>query len=279
MSDSIRTINGKKIIGLLTNKFHVTKTQEKTFTVNDEYTPDEGYDAFSKVIVDLPMEEKTIKTNGAYTPTSPNVGFSKVIVDLPMEEKTIKTNGEYEPTSPNVGFSKVIVDLPMEEKTVTANGEYEPTSPNVGFSKVKVAVPITLAKLIYVDFPGLTKAEIKVESSDQTTQGGLVTTIYSCNAVSTSNTYSGYKFGNDKFTTSCEINGITVTADNTAIDTSIVPVDIMSGIIATVTRYAKFVNGVLTLWTTYVIEPTSTIFMFKDASVDPLSTSATMTIT
>lgn len=223
MSDYIRTINGKKIVGLLT-RLHVANLHEELeVDKNGKYTPEEGYDGFSKVIVSVPNS--------------------------------------------------------TEYKEITVNGEYTPKSPNIGFSKVKVAVPITLAKSINVEFPGLTKDEIKVKSKDIPMQDGQEVTEWSCNAQSISNTYSGYKFGNDKFTTSCEINGITVTADNTAIDTSIVPVDIMSGIIATVTRYAKFVNGVLTLWTTYVIEPTSTIFMFKDASVDPLSTSATMTIT
>ena len=223
MSDYIRTINGKKIVGLLT-RLHVANLHEELeVEENGKYTPEEGYDGFSKVIVNVPNS--------------------------------------------------------TEYKEITVNGEYTPKSPNIGFSKVKVAVPITLAKQINVEFPGLTEAEIEVKSSNQATQDGSVTIIYSCYALSTSNTYSGYKFGNDEFTTSCEINGITVKDVNTVIDTSIVPVDIMSGIIATVTRYAKFVNGVLTLWTTYVIEPTSTMFIFKGATVDPLSTSATLTIT
>ena len=224
MSDYIRTINGKKIVGLLT-RLHVANLHEELeVDKNGKYTPEEGYDGFSKVIVSVPNS--------------------------------------------------------TEYKEITVNGEYTPKSPNIGFSKVKVAVPITLAKLIDVEFPGLTEAEIEVKSSNQATQDGSVTKIYSCYALSTSSTYSGYKFGNDEFTTSCEINGITVEDVNTVIDeTSNIPIDDIAGITATVTRYAKFVNGVLTLWTTYVIEPTSTMFIFKGATVDPLSTSATLTIT
>ena len=48
------TLDNKKILGILI-KGHETKTQEKEFTANGVYSPDEGYDAFSKVTVNLPQ--------------------------------------------------------------------------------------------------------------------------------------------------------------------------------------------------------------------------------
>ena len=47
------TLDNKKILGIIV-KGHVTKLQEKTVTANGVYTPDEGYDAFNKVSVNIP---------------------------------------------------------------------------------------------------------------------------------------------------------------------------------------------------------------------------------
>ena len=47
------TLDNKNILGIII-KGHVTKTQEKEITTNGVYTPDEGYDAFNKVTVNIP---------------------------------------------------------------------------------------------------------------------------------------------------------------------------------------------------------------------------------
>lgn len=47
-------LDNKKIVGVIV-KGHVTKTQEKEITANGVYTPDEGYDAFGKVTVNVSL--------------------------------------------------------------------------------------------------------------------------------------------------------------------------------------------------------------------------------
>lgn len=48
------TLNGQQIIGLMT-KGHLTKTQKKEINQNGEgIKPDEGFDAFSEVTVNVP---------------------------------------------------------------------------------------------------------------------------------------------------------------------------------------------------------------------------------
>lgn len=53
------TLNGQQIIALMT-KGRLTKTQKKTINQNGvTVKPDEGYDAFSEVTIDVPMSDAT----------------------------------------------------------------------------------------------------------------------------------------------------------------------------------------------------------------------------
>ena len=274
MSDYIRTINGKKIVSLLTNKFHITQTQELTAEKNGTYEPDEDHDAFSKVTVALPLQEKTIAKNGVYEPDENYEAFNKVTVALPLQEKTLTQNGEYEPTSPNVGFNKITVAVPTEEKTVTANGEYEPTSPNVGFSKVTVAVPIAIKKTIAIEFPGMEIQSSDISAVPETSQSGLPVTRYKCNKTSSINTYSGYKLVESCFVNYNSIDLFMPHGEVWSTDTELSSETVGFG---TAKRWAKFVDGVLTTWTTYsldVIKPVSS------ASIPVIpDCTATLTIT
>lgn len=245
MSDYIRTINGKKIVGLLT-RLHVANLQETEIKTNGEYTPEEGYD-----------------------------GFSKVTVDLPLEEKIFTKNGVYKPESPTVGFDKVTVSLPIEEKNITANGVYEPTSPNVGFSKITVSVPeAKVIKNIKVEFPGMEIQESDISKITESLQNGLSPTRYVCNKTSSVNTYSGYKL-----VTSCRIdyNGTDLFMPSGEVEDTDTELSSETAGVATIKRWAKFVDGVLTTWTTYSVNSTKPV---ATGSIDSISNcTATMTIT
>lgn len=105
------------------------KMQEKAITANGEYTPDEGYDGFSKVIVNVPtgggdpvqpeppeMQEKTITENGAYSPDEGYDGFNKVIVNVPIPPGFVKPTGTKTLTANGThnvsGYESVIVNVP-----------------------------------------------------------------------------------------------------------------------------------------------------------------------
>lgn len=235
MSDSIRTINGKKIVGLLT-RLHVANLQETEIKTNGEYAPEEGYDGFSKVIVNVPNS---------------------------TQEKTITANGTYKPESPNVGFSTVTVAIPLQEKEITENGEYTPDDNYEAFSKVVISVPVGV-KTINVDFPGMENIFAQQENiKDDNT--GLTHTIYRCERSSVPKSYDWAGIVD-----SCVINGKEISS--TGVEIHSVKVGL-----GTATYSAKFVDGILTTWShysLYTIKPVT-----DPLSVDPLSTSATMTIT
>ena len=82
---------GKKMasdISITAPEVAEAKLQEKTITENGEITPDEGYDGFSKVIVDVPIPDgyiiptgtKEITENGTYDVTE----FANTNVNIPI---------------------------------------------------------------------------------------------------------------------------------------------------------------------------------------------------
>ena len=98
IADAIREKNGTE------NKYKVSEMgaavraiagaaepvlQDKFITENGTYTPDNGYDGFGEVTVDVEgegkepvLQDKTITINGTYTPDSGYDGFGKVVVNI-----------------------------------------------------------------------------------------------------------------------------------------------------------------------------------------------------
>jgi hypothetical protein len=62
--------------------------QKKVVTENGSITPDEGYDGFSKVIVDIApkLQEKTTTTNGVILPDKGYYGLAKATIDIFVPE-------------------------------------------------------------------------------------------------------------------------------------------------------------------------------------------------
>lgn len=80
-------LNGDQIVALMA-KGEVKRIQElKTISQNGENIgPDEGYDAFYKVTVDVAtpvLQEKTVTENGEVIPDEGYNGLSKVTVNVP----------------------------------------------------------------------------------------------------------------------------------------------------------------------------------------------------
>ena len=98
-------------------------TEEIEITENGVYTPEEGVDGYSKVIVDVPIPTPTLETlnvteNGTYTPETGVDGFNEVVVDVDVPTPTLETlnvteNGTYTPESGVDGFDEVVVNVPI----------------------------------------------------------------------------------------------------------------------------------------------------------------------
>lgn len=85
--------------------------------INGTYYPDEGYDGFSAVTVDVPLGTKTITQNGIYNAGDDNLaGYSRVTVNQPqpvLVSKQITQNGTYYASSDNAnGYNIVDVNVP-----------------------------------------------------------------------------------------------------------------------------------------------------------------------
>lgn len=84
--------------------------------MNGTYYPDEGYDGFSAVTVDVPLGTKTITQNGIYNAGDDNLaGYSRVTVNQPQPvliSKQITQNGTYYASSDNAtGYNIVEVNV------------------------------------------------------------------------------------------------------------------------------------------------------------------------
>lgn len=164
VADAIRAKTGKtgaiavedmaSEIGGITTKTDPV-LQEKTITVNGEYTADTGYDGLKKVTVnvaDIPakVQEKSVIPKAmeqSVIPDSGYEGLSKVTVGaVQTETKTITANGDYLPDNTNTFFSSVSVNVPIPEdyivptdtKVITSNGVYDITA----YASVSVAVSV-----------------------------------------------------------------------------------------------------------------------------------------
>lgn len=119
--------SGIEILGV-TGSVTELSGQTKTITANGTYTPDEGYNAITSVIVDINTVNNTditITDNGEFTPEEPYTGFGKVTVDVSskLEEVTVTPQDTITtilPSEGNIGLSKVIVDLTWVEEALKA---------------------------------------------------------------------------------------------------------------------------------------------------------------
>lgn len=124
--------------------------QDKTITENGSYTPDEGYEAFGSVNVNV--VEKSIQAN--ITPTEEvmvaypsdygdyNAFSSARVGAIDAQNLSVTSNGTY--SRGNLKYYKTVtVNVPqrtLTTKTITANGTYTPSGYD-GFSQVTVAIP------------------------------------------------------------------------------------------------------------------------------------------
>ena len=112
--------------------------QTKTITENGTYTPDSGYDGFSRITVDVQgggqavIQPLTITANGTYTVPAGVDGFNPIVVQVvpKLQDKTITTNGTYTADSGYDGLRQVIVDTPYTVRpnlliTINDNTEIE----------------------------------------------------------------------------------------------------------------------------------------------------------
>lgn len=72
-----------------------------SITENGTYTPEQGVDGFSPVIVDVPTPQPVLQglnvtENGTYTPEEGIDGFNQVVVDVPPVEPTTKVVSEFD---------------------------------------------------------------------------------------------------------------------------------------------------------------------------------------
>lgn len=121
-----------------------------TITQNGHYTHpnDGGYDDIT-VNVQPDLQTKRITENGTYTPDSGYDGFSRVTVDVQgggqavIQPLTVTANGTYTVPSGVDGFNPIIVQVVpnLQNKSITANGTYTADSGYDGLGTVDVNVP------------------------------------------------------------------------------------------------------------------------------------------
>lgn len=117
------TAPGKKLDGISSVTVEVqadTENQYKYITENGDYFPDEGYDGFSEVMVNVQpkLQAKSATANGTVTPDSGYDGLSQVTVNVPVPDGYVKPSGT---------------------KLITENGTHDVS----GYAQAEVAVEST----------------------------------------------------------------------------------------------------------------------------------------
>lgn len=98
--------------------------QPLTVAENGTYTPPDGVDGFSPVVVEVPereviLQDKSITANGSYAADEGYDGFGRVTVNVPVPDGYIKPvgtldateNGTYDVTA----YAAVVVDVPIPD--------------------------------------------------------------------------------------------------------------------------------------------------------------------
>lgn len=140
-----------------------------TITQNGHYThPNNGgYDDIT-VNVQPDLQTKRITENGTYTPDSGYDGFSRVTVDVQgggqavIQPLTVTANGTYTVPSGVDGFNPIIVQVVpnLQNKSITANGTYTADSGYDGLGTVDVNVPSGSTLDYVVGFKKAVRVEI-----------------------------------------------------------------------------------------------------------------------
>lgn len=130
------------------------------FTSNGTKNPDDGYDGFDYVVVNVtPNLEQNVEftTNGEKAPSEGYDGFGAITVAVPgptLGTKTITTNNTYYALDDSLdGYSSVVVNVSGGANletgvTFTTNGLKNPSYGYDGFGPVTVAVPSSGGNII-----------------------------------------------------------------------------------------------------------------------------------